>query len=399
MILAFGVVLLAAILISGIAHRTVLSTAVVFLVAGFLLGQGMAGVVVLTAGDDRVSVLAQIALFVVLYTDGQRLAIRDLARAWRLPGRALLLGMPLTFVITALLGVWLVGLPWPQALLIAAVLAPTDPVFASAIVGRNEIPARIRGLLQVESGLNDGLALPVVLIFIAAIGGPDVEPLVLTLELVGGVALGIVVPLLVSFLLRIRFLATTPLYASLGPIAIAIIVYGVAVSTGANLYLAAFAAGITVASAAPELRDAFIEYGEFIAEIVKLLAIFIFGALIAPSVLADVSPLGYLFAVLILIVARPVAIELALIGSKLPWEERATAAWFGPKGFASVLYGVLVLESGSPDAEHLFHLIVVAISLSIIAHSSTDVPIAGYFGRMQRLDEERTAKASAEGGT
>lgn len=398
MILAFGLVLLAAILISGIAHRTVLSTAVLFLVAGFLLGQGTLGVITLRAGDDQVSQLAQIALFVVLFTDGQRLAIRDLARAWRLPGRALLLGMPLTFVITALLGVWLLGLPWPEALLIAAVLAPTDPVFASAIVGRIEIPGRVRGLLNVESGLNDGLALPVVLIFIAAVGGPDVEPVLLTLELVGGVALGVGVPVLVALLLRIRFLAATPLYASLGPIAIAIIIYGVATATGANLYLAAFSAGITIASAAPDMRDAFIEYGEYIAEIVKLLAIFVFGALIAPSLLADVPPLGYLFAVLILVVARPVAVEVALIGSKLPWEERATAAWFGPKGFASVLYGLLVLESGNPDAEYLFHLIVVAISLSIVAHSSTDVPIAGYFARMERQDKARAARAGADSG-
>ncbi len=386
MILSFGIVLLAAILISGIAHRTVLSTAVLFLVAGFLLGQGMAGVLVLQAGDAQVSQLAQIALFVVLFTDGQRLAIRDLAKAWRLPGRALLLGMPLTFVITALLGVWLVGLPWPEALLVAAVLAPTDPVFASAIVGRIEIPARVRGLLNVESGLNDGLALPVVLILVAAIGGPEVDYLVLALELVGGILLGVGVPILVTLLLRIRYLAATPLYAALGPAAIAIIIYGVASATGANLYLAAFAAGITIASAAPELRDAFIEYGEYIAEIVKLLAIFVFGALIAPDVLADVSPLGYLFAMLILVVARPLAVEAALIGSKLPWEERATAAWFGPKGFASVLYGLLVLESGNPDAAHLFHLIVVAISLSIIAHSSTDVPIAGYFARLEKED-------------
>ncbi|CAN5313993.1 cation:proton antiporter [soil metagenome] len=394
MILSFGVVLLAAILISGIAHRTVLSTAVLFLVAGFLLGQGMAGVIVLQAGDDRVSQLAQIALFVVLFTDGQRLAIRDLARAWRLPGRALLLGMPLTFVITTLLGVWLLGIPWSQALLIAAVLAPTDPVFASAIVGRNEIPERVRGLLNVESGLNDGLALPVVLIFIAASGGPDVDALVLTLELVGGVMLGVVVPLIVSALLRVRFFSATPLYASLGPIAIALIIYGVATVTGANLYLAAFSAGITIASAAPQMRDAFIEYGEFIGEIVKLLAIFVFGALISPSVLGDVSPLGYLFAVLILVIARPVAVEIALIGSKLPWEERATAAWFGPKGFASVLYGLLVLESGSPDAPHLFHLIVVAISISIIAHSSTDVPIAGYFSRLEQRDQAKTPSAT-----
>ena len=105
MILSFGIVLLAAILISGIAHRTVLSTAVLFLFAGFLLGQGMVGVITLEAGDSQVSLIAQIALFVVLFTDGQRLAVRDLAKAWRLPGRALLLGMPLTFVITTLLAV------------------------------------------------------------------------------------------------------------------------------------------------------------------------------------------------------------------------------------------------------------------------------------------------------
>ena len=242
-----------------------------------------------------------------------------------------------------------------------------------------------------ESGLNDGLALPVVLILIAAIGGPEVDYGVLALELVGGIVLGVVIPLLVTLLLRVRFLTTTPLYAALGPAAIAIIIYGLAVATGANLYLAAFSAGITIASASPEMRDGFIEYGEYIAEIVKLLAIFVFGALIAPSVLADVSLLGYVFAVLILVVARPVAVELALIGSKLPWEERATAAWFGPKGFASVLYGLLVLESGNPDAAHLFHLIVVAISISIIAHSSTDVPIAAYFAKLEKQDEERAA--------
>ena len=88
--------------------------------------------------------------------------------------------------------------------------------------------------------------------------------------------------------------------------------------------------------------------------------------------------------------ARPVAVETALIGSKLPWEERATAAWFGPKGFASVLYGLLVLEGGHPDSAHLFHIIVVAISLSIIAHSSTDVPIARWFARREARERQAT---------
>jgi len=398
MVIAFGVVLLLAILISGIAHRTVLSTAVLFLIAGFLLGEGMLGAIPLAAGDPAVSQIAQLALFIVLFTDGQRIALRDLRTAWRLPGRALLLGMPLTFIITAVLGLLLLGVPWIEALLIAAVLAPTDPVLSSAIVGREEIPWRIRHLLSVESGLNDGLALPAVLVFLAIVDGTNTDYGALTLELIGGIALGVAVPLLVNLLIRIHFLRATPLYAALTPVAIACIIFGVSSLTGANLYLAAFSAGITIATAMPEVRDAFIEFGDYAAELVKLLALFVFGALISPALLADVNGWGYLFAVLTLVVARPVAVETALLGSKLPWEERATAAWFGPKGFASVLYGLLVLEGGHPDSAHLFHIIVVAISFSIIAHSSTDVPIARWFARREARERAQRAASSAEAG-
>ncbi|NQX37183.1 cation:proton antiporter [Herbiconiux sp. VKM Ac-2851] len=376
-------VLLAAILISGLAHRTLLSTTLLFLGAGFLLGPGISGVLDVSLGDPALGTLSQLALFVVLFTDGQRIGFRDLRRAWRLPGRALLLGMPLAFIITTFLGTGLLGLPLAEALLVAAVLAPTDPVFASAIVGRDEIPGRVRSLLSIESGLNDGLALPAVIILIAATGGPGIEPLELGAELLGGIALGIAVPLIVGLLLRLKFLTTTRLYSGLAPAAIGIIVFGVSALTGANLYLAAFTAGITVASVMPEIRDAFREFGDYLTELVKLLAIFLFGALISPSTLADVSWAGLLFGILVLVVARPVAVETALIASDLSWQERLTAAWFGPKGFASVLYGLLVLASGTADAEHLFHIIVAAITLSIVAHSSTDVPIARYFAKKQ----------------
>jgi NhaP-type Na+/H+ or K+/H+ antiporter len=392
-VIGFGVTLLAGILISGLAHRTVVSTAVLFLVGGFLLGSDMAGVITLDAGDPQVSLIAQLALFIVLFTDGQQVGARELARAWKLPGRALLLGMPLTFALTAVLAVVVLGLPWIQALLVAAVLAPTDPVLVSAIVGRGEIPWRLRNLLGVESGLNDGLALPVVLIFLATFSGNEVDYAALALELAGGVVLGVAIAWASVLLLRIRVLSTTPLYASLTPVAIACLIFGVCTVTGANLYLAAFAAGITIATAAPEVRDAFREYGEYVAEIVKLLALFVFGALISPAILGDVGWSGLLFAVLVLAVARPVAVEIALIGSALPWQERLTAAWFGPKGFASVLYGLLVLESGAPDAPHLFHIIVAVISLSIIVHSSTDVPVAAYFARAG----ERSAQTTVQG--
>lgn len=391
LLLSFALVLLAAILISGLAHRTVLSTTVLFLVAGFVLGSGMLDVIVLDATDPVVTTISSLALFVVLFTDGQEVGLRELRAAWHLPGRALLLGMPITFAITTVLAVWLLGFTWPEAALIAAVLAPTDPVFASAIVGRGEIPYRVRHLLGVESGLNDGLALPVVLILIATVGGPDIEPLVLAEELALGIAVGIAAPLVVAWLVRRRIFSRTPLYASLTPIAVALIVLGVCTVTHANLYLAAYAAGITIATATPEMRDAFKEFGTQFSELIKLLAILLFGALISPALLADVPWTGYLFGVLLLFFARPAAVELALIGSRLPWEERATAAWFGPKGFASVLYGILVLQSDAPGSENLFHVVVVAIVLSIVAHSSTDVPIAAWFARRHEAERRRHA--------
>jgi sodium/hydrogen antiporter len=384
LLLAFSVVLLIGVLLSGLAHRSVLSTAVLFLAAGFLLGDGATGVLHLRSGDPIVTVLAELALFSVLFTDGQRVGLRDLAGAWRLPGRALLLGMPLTFGITAVLAAWVAGLPWPEALLVAAVLAPTDPVFAAAIVGRDEVPRRLRRLLNVESGLNDGLALPVVLVLLAVVGGPEVGFGTLAGELGLGLLIGVAVPAVAVLLLRSRFTDTTSTYEALTSVAIGLIVLSLAEVTHANLFLAAFSAGVTLATLAPELRDSFEKFGELVTELLKLLAILVFGSLISPAFLADIPPLGYVFAVLALLVARPIAIAVSFIGSRLPWQELAAVAWFGPKGFASVVYGLIVLESGAAAADEMFHLVALVVVLSILAHSSSDVPIAHYFERRRR---------------
>jgi len=394
LLLAFSVVLLIGVLISALAHRSVLSTAVLFLVAGFLLGDGMLGVVAPRPGDELVTVLAELALFSVLFTDGQRVGLRDLASAWRLPGRALLLGMPLTFAVTAVLGFVVAGLPWPEALLVAAVLAPTDPVFAAAIVGREEVPGRLRHLLNVESGLNDGLALPVVLVLVAVVGGPDVEYAALAGELGLGLVIGVAVPLVAVALLRSRFTATTSTYEALTSVAVGLIVLSLAELTHANLFLAAFAAGISIATLAPELRDSFHEFGELITELFKLVAILVFGALISPAFLSEIPASGYLFAVMALVVARPVAIAVSFLRSRLSWQEQAAVAWFGPKGFASVVYGLIVLDSDAARANEMFHLVALAVVLSILAHSSTDVPIAHYFAR-QRARQRRPGRAAA----
>lgn len=390
LLLAFSVLLLFAVLISNLANRTILSTAGLFLVGGFVLGSGSLGVLDIHPQDELVSRLAELALFSVLFTDGMRVSLRELARNWRLPSRALGIGLPLTMVGTAALAYYVVGLPWLESFLIGAALSPTDPVFAAAIVGREEIPYRLRNLLNVESGLNDGLALPVVVILLSTAGAGAVSVGSLASEVLAGIALGVAVPAVAIRLERTRFFSAAARYEPLNAFAIGLLVLSLALLTHANVFLAAFAAGITVATMSPEIRASFHQFGELVAELLKLGSLLVFGALISPSFLGDIGVTGYVFTILALIVARPVALGLAMIGSSLGRRERLAAAWFGPKGFASVVYGLLILEADLQLSDQMFHLVALVVTASILAHSSTDVVIARWFEDDTREDDRST---------
>ncbi|MEU3493753.1 cation:proton antiporter [Kitasatospora cineracea] len=383
LVVVFGAALLVAVLLSGLAARTVLSTSLLFLAAGALAGDGLLGLIHVTPNSPVVAATADLALFTVLFTDGMHVAFPALRAAWRNPARALGLGMPLAFGGTALVAHLLAGLDWTTSLLVGAVLAPTDPVFASAIVGRKEVPARLRQLLNVESGLNDGLALPVVLVLIAAAGpaSPHFEASLPTigLELVGGLALGVVLPLAVNALVRVPGLGAEAKLQPLLPLATGVILYATCHLTGANPYLAAFSAGAVLASVSPGSKAAFEQLGEALAELAKFAALLVFGALLTPALFGGLSIGGYVAVVLAIVLIRPASLLLSLIRSRIDRREQLVAAWFGPKGFASVVYGLLVLQAGIPQGEQAYTLIAVCIAASILVHSSTDVPIARLF--------------------
>ncbi|MCM4083839.1 cation:proton antiporter [Paractinoplanes hotanensis] len=380
LLLTFAVVLLLGVLVSALAKRTILSTAVLFLAAGFLLGPGVTDVLEIDAGSPIVSTLAELALFAVLFTDGMRVGWADLRSAWRLPGRALGWGLPLTLLVTAVLAHFVAGLGWAESLLIGAILAPTDPVFASALVGNDKVPARLRHLLNVESGVNDGLALPFVIVFLAvAAGSDDLHLGELGLEVSLGIAVGVLIPVVAILLERSRFFSASAAYEPLNGLAIGLLVLAVAQATHANLFLAAFSAGITVATFGPRQRAAFEHFGENIAELFKLAALLVFGALISPQFLGEISWQGWVFAFLAIFVARPLALWLSFLRSGFDLREQAAAMWFGPKGFASVVYGLLVLDSAVIAADEIFHLVALTIVLSILLHSSTDVVVARAF--------------------
>ncbi|MFI5980563.1 cation:proton antiporter [Streptomyces sp. NPDC051555] len=383
LVVVFGIALLVAVLLSGLAARTVLSTSLLFLLGGALVSDGFLGLIHITSDSEIVGVTADLALFAVLFTDGMHVAFPVLRRNWKNPARALGLGMPLAMAGMALITHYLVGLDWTTSFLVGAVLAPTDPVFASAIVGRKEVPAKLRQLLNVESGINDGLALPVVLILIAAAGptSGQVQSSVgeIALELALGLVLGTCLPLAVAGLVRLRLLGAEPKLQPLLPLATGIILYAACHLTHANPYLAAFSAGAVLASVSPEAKKAFEPLGEALAELAKFAALLVFGALLTPALFGDLPVGGYVAVVLAIVLIRPASLLVSLLGAQIERREKLVAAWFGPKGFASVVYGLLVLQAGIPQGEAAYTLIAVCIAFSIIAHSSTDVPIARLF--------------------
>ncbi|MFC9819752.1 cation:proton antiporter [Streptomyces erythrochromogenes] len=383
LVAVFGVALLIAVLLSGLAARTVLSTSLLFLVGGAVVSDGFLGLIHITADSPIVAVTADLALFAVLFTDGMHVSFPKLRENWKNPARALGLGMPLAMAGMALITHYLVGLDWTTSFLVGAVLAPTDPVFASAIVGRKEVPAKLRQLLNVESGINDGLALPVVLILIA-VAGPTSGQMQASIPMIGlelglGLLFGIVLPLAVAALVRLRLLGAEPKLQPLLPLATGIILYGLCHLTHANPYLAAFSAGAVLASVSPEAKTVFEPLGEALAELAKFAALLVFGALLTPQLFGDLSLGGYLAVVLAIVLVRPASLLLSLLGIRLERREKLVAAWFGPKGFASVVYGLLVLQAGIPQGREAYTLIAICIAFSIIAHSSTDVPIARLF--------------------
>jgi NhaP-type Na+/H+ or K+/H+ antiporter len=382
LLLIYSSTLLAAVLLSERFARTVLSAAVLFLVVGYLTGIGGTTI---NADDPLVGSLSDAALVTILFTDGMRIGWAELKGTWRLPGRALLLGLPLTLAGTAAVAHWLLGLAWHDALLVGAILSPTDPVFASAIVGRKEVPERVRRLLNVESGLNDGLALPIVIILLRAAAGSDFDFGGLLRETIGGVALGASIGSAAGHMRRWPMFRVAENNAALHGLAILLIVYAAAQALSLNTYLAAFSAGVALVSIRPSAADEFRAIGEPVSELLKLAAIFVFAVMLSAHQISRFG-LDVLFAVVVLTLVRTAAIGLALAGSELPRRERMTAAWFGPRGFASVIYGLMLLSSSVSRRGELFDIIALVVVTSMVLHSSTDVPVAHYFRRLQRTD-------------
>jgi NhaP-type Na+/H+ or K+/H+ antiporter len=306
------------------------------------------------------------------------------------------IAMPMTLILLALAAkVLFPELSWSEAFLLGAVLSPTDPVVTSAVVTSERVPRVVRHTLNVESGLNDGLALPFVLFFLvlAAPGGnPARETGELAGEAVLGAALGIALALAAGRLLpHLPGGGITAKYQGAYALGVGFAAFGLADVTYGNGLIAAFVAGIALAATRRDIPATFLEFNESVSAIFQIATFFVFGALIVATGW-DQSVLPLLaFIAFALLVARPAAVLLSFVGVQLPRPYKLFIAWFGPKGVASMLFALLVLNSTVGDRTLVFDVASFVILASILAHGLTDTVGA-------RWIERRLGPAAAEPG-
>jgi NhaP-type Na+/H+ or K+/H+ antiporter len=373
-----GGLLVVGALLSGVARRSVLSLAVVFVLGGFVLGKGATGVLDFKASSGFVSDLATVALIVILFRDGLEVDAELLQREWRVPLRKLAIGMPVTAAIVALGAHALIGLSWVESFLLGALLSPTDPILSSGVVTDPRVPRVVRHSLNLESGLNDGLALPAVLAFAAALtsGSGHFVWWRFVLQDIGlGLAFGLVAGLIGSALMPrddTRIPAHQKVLYGLG---IAFATYSATVlPPHGNGLIAVFVAAIVLGIRRPDLREHFADGVEEIAEIVKLGVFAVFGSLLTVGGLTADGWAAIAVVLGTLLLARPVAIWLALAGTGLDRASKAFMAWFGPKGVATMTFSLLILGRRLAAGERIFNIAALAVVASVVLHGLTETP-------------------------
>ncbi len=365
---------------------------------------GAAGLVDLELDGEVVTVLVEVTLTLVLFTDAIRIDLRELRRHLGLPARLLGVGLPLTILAGTLAGALLLpGLGLVGAALLAAVLAPTDAALGLAVVSDRRLPVRIRQAVNVESGLNDGIALPVVTVLLAvavadgAAGAGTDGWWSLALAQVGaGVGVGVATGLVGSWLLdrRSRAGAVEGVYRQLAALGVVAAAYAGAVLLGGNGFIAAFTAGLAFGHVARGHCAHVQDFTEDEGELLTVTTFLVFGAVLVGPVLDEVTWRSAAYAVCSLTVVRLLPVLVALAGSRTLLETRLFLGWFGPRGLASILFALLVVEEvGGPTGEAVFEVACLTVLLSVALHGLSASTWSARLAR--RLDEVGRAEHGA----
>ena len=381
--------LLAFAAVSGRLDGTPITGPMVFTAFGLLVGGDALGLVDPRVSGEAVKLLAESTLALVLFGDAARIDLRALRGEVSLPARLLGIGLPLTLVAGFGVGLVLLGsLAWPEALLLAVILAPTDAALGQAVVTLPRLPSPVRQGLNVESGLNDGICVPLFFIALAIAQADarhvsDVTAFRLVAEAigygaVGGVIAGTVAAAVVVLGRRHRFV--DDVWLQVVPVAAAVLAYSVADALGGSGFIAAFVGGMIFGGLRRRHGG---EVGYLIEElggVLNAITFIVFGAVILGPALGDATWAIAAYAVLSLTLVRMLPVGIAMLGTGARRQTVGFLGWFGPRGLASIVFAVILVEEGGlPHDDVIITATVITIGLSVLAHGLTAAPLANRY--------------------
>ena len=394
-VLAYG-------LISKRLEKTVISAPLVFVIFGILLSEGITGLI---SSKDHVfiEIIANLTLILVLFIDASRIDLKLLRKEGDLPLVLLAIGLPLTIVfgIGAALIIF-TGLPIWEAAILATILAPTDAALAQAVINSERIPVCIRQALNVESGLNDGICLPILLLFISLAisseAGQSASYWIsftskqLILGPVVGIIVGYIGARLITTAVEKEWMSCE--FEKLSGLALPLIAFYLAEPLEGNGFMAAFFAGLIFGNFARKVAKPVHEFGEAEGSLLILLTFILFGAIMVPKAVAQLNLEIAVYAVLSLTAIRMIPVAISVAGKGILNSTILFMGWFGPRGAASILYVLIILKEDMLTRGGLiFNVAVITILLSVILHGVSSVPgVKAYAKSLESESPEITEK-------
>ena len=380
-------------LVSARLERTVFSGPMIFVTAGFIMGPAMLGWFPGEDPDPLLRVLADLTLALFLFIDAANADLSILRQRYAIPARMLLIGLPGAIVLGFILALLMFdALTVWEAAMLATMLAATDAALGKAVITNKAVPARLREGLNVESGLNDGLCVPILFLFIAlelSTGESAERGLGLTLlaeELGIGLLVGVGVTAAGAGLLRICWRRgwVSDVWVQMTTAALALSCFAVAQSLHGSGYIAAFTGGMLFGYIARDETHRLVHAAEGIGETLALLTWMLFGIAVVGDVLDQLTWQVAVYALLSLTLVRMLPNYLALAGSGESSASRLFLGWFGPRGLASIVFAIIVLQEGVPGAELIALVVACTVVLSLILHGVTAKPLSQWIAESER---------------
>ena len=379
-------------IVAGRIERSAISGPMVFVVAGFLMGPFGFGWLKGDATSDDLRTLADLTLALILFIDAANADTAILKRQFRIPSRMLILGLPGVIALGFGLAVLMFdGLSLYEAAILATMLAATDAALGKAVITNKAVPAQIREGLNIESGLNDGICVPIVLFFIAlAVGGAHGESEASALALVAqelgiGLAVGLSLAFVGALLMRwcMKQGWVTEIWMQVTVVGLAVASFAVAQSLHGSGYIAAFTGGLLFGFMAKDATHKLVLAAEGTGETLALATWMLFGAIVIGQAFAQFSWDVVVYALLSLTVIRVVPIFLSLVGTGESVSSRLFLGWFGPRGLASIVFAIIVINAEVPNGEFLALVVICTVLFSLVAHGITAHPLARWLARKE----------------